>query len=716
MVLAVTSILFSSVTALAQGDSSESHVPLDGADREKIINWICDHLIDTYIYLETAEKMQNHLRKQMKKGAYDDRTNIGEFARALTRDLQLISKDLHVKVLVNADPPPPESASEEEKEERRREDIERDRRENFHFKKVEIHSGNVGYLRFDKFADPRYAGPTAVAAMNFLANCDALIIDLRYNGGGHSTMEQLLLSYFFDEPVHLTTYYTRSSDLTEQGWTHAYVNGPKLLDVDLYILTSSNQTFSAAEGFAYAVKNQGRGTIVGEVTTGGGHPIEFHYLREYDVELRVSISRAFDPKTGKDFEVVGVEPDAKVPAEKAFYTAYMMALENLSKQSHEPQKPELTWKYEYQKALLEPVRLDDEVLQSYAGTYGPLQITFDRGELLLLEPEKSTYQRLLAVSETLFVVEGNEKIRGEFELNERGEVVAIVGIRSDGSMRRMARTADERIPAEQSGMSKSSPAVSQGGTLHATGNQRFVEDMGITFVSVKGGEFDMGDTFAEGSRTEVPVHTVSLDDYYLSTTEVTFAQYDVFCEATGREKPGDEGWGRGSRPVVNVSWEDAEAFCAWLSQKSGQEIRLPTEAEWEYAAREGGKRVRFGNGEEFADPSEINFDGSEEHQKPYAQTGASRRQTLPVGSFTANALGLHDMSGNVWEMCSDWYDREYYRYSPSMNPTGADAGTYRSIRGGSWDMGPSSQRCSTRGAYTPTARAKFIGFRLAKDR
>ena len=308
----------------------------------------------------------------------------------------------------------------------------------------------------------------------------------------------------------------------------------------------------------------------------------------------------------------------------------------------------------------------------------------------------------------MFVIEGNEKIRAEFEVDERGNVAALIGIMSDGSTRRMAKTQNAEISNAQADVSKSRLPAGAGAKTEASGSPSILNELGIEFILVKGGEFEMGDTFGEGSRAEVPVHTVTVDDYCLSMTEVTFAQYDLFCKATGREKPGDEGWGRGARPVVNVSWGDAETFCTWLSQESGLEIRLPTEAEWEYAAREGGRKVRFGNGEELADPAEINFSGSSEHEKPYALTGANRRQTLPVATFSPNALGFHDMSGNVWEWCADWYDREYYRQNVSQNPRGAEISIYRVIRGGSWDTGPASARCSARGAYTPTAPANFI--------
>ena len=232
---------------------------------------------------------------------------------------------------------------------------------------------------------------------------------------------------------------------------------------------------------------------------------------------------------------------------------------------------------------------------------------------------------------------------------------------------------------------------------------------------------------------EKPVHNVILSAFELGRYEVTFAEYDLFCEATQREKPDDEKWGRGSRPVMRVSWEDVVAYCNWLSEQHGYQpvynikgkdvtanwtangYRLPTEAEWEYAARGGGKKVRFGNGKDIADPKEINFDGSKENKKPYSQVGEYREKTVPVGSLNSpNALGLHDMSGNVNEWCWDWHDEKYYAKSPTTNPRGPGNGSYRVCRGGSWSGYPQGVSAAIRYYVTPVSRYSYIGCRLAR--
>jgi formylglycine-generating enzyme required for sulfatase activity len=562
---------------------------VDSNSKKEIIDRVCKVLNENYIFPEKAAKMANFIQKQFKEKKYRHVNGLQEFTNVLTRDLRSICKDEHLRISFVQNLPPPDTSSEEEKEKAHLQKVDMDRKQNFYFKEVKHLDDNIGYLRFDKFADPRYAGSTAVAAMNYLANCEALIIDLRYNGGGSPDMVTFLLSFFFDKPVNFNNFYKRNKNEIKQEWTYSYINGPKLTDMDLYVLMSRAYSFSAAEGFAFALKNLNRATIVGETTSGGAHDEEFFYFRKYSIQLKIPTRRAYNPKTGLNWEGIGVEPDVKTSANNAFDKAYNLALQNFIKQEE----------------------------NRNSGKGAPVSFT--------------------------------------------------------------------------------------------------LQDIGIEFVFVKGGLFKMGDIYGEGYKNEQPVHTVNLDDFLISKTEITFAQYDRFCEATGRDKPGDEGWGRGNRPVINVSWKDARDFCVWLSMKINQDIRLPTEAEWEYAAREGGKDVRFGNGKLIANPEEINFNGNERYKKPYSISGINRQKTIPVATFEPNALGIYDMAGNVLEWCSDWFDKEFYLYSPSRNPKGPESGTYYHIlKGGAWNGGPTFLRCSFRGLSTPSGRYDSVGFRIIK--
>lgn len=259
----------------------------------------------------------------------------------------------------------------------------------------------------------------------------------------------------------------------------------------------------------------------------------------------------------------------------------------------------------------------------------------------------------------------------------------------------------------------------------------------------------MGDVIGDKEQTNESVHVVTVGNFWFAKNEITFKEYDAYCSATGNELPNDNGWGRGQRPVINVDWYDAIEYCNWRSSQEGLKVaysinksvkdpnntntndtkrwqislnenangyRLPTEAEWEYAARAGGKKVRFGNGKDIAVPSEINFNPSPDSKKQYDMTGEYRQKTVPVGSLNSpNALQLHDLSGNVWEWCWDWYDSGNYGKSATSNPQGPSFGSHRVCRGGSWGDNSAHQRVSYRNFVMPSVRGFYLGFRLARQ-
>ncbi|MCI5137658.1 MAG: formylglycine-generating enzyme family protein [Candidatus Electrothrix sp. AR1] len=230
-------------------------------------------------------------------------------------------------------------------------------------------------------------------------------------------------------------------------------------------------------------------------------------------------------------------------------------------------------------------------------------------------------------------------------------------------------------------------------------------DVGPQMVFLPGGRFWMGDIQGNGREDEQPVHEVELDSFAIGRYPVTFVEYDAFCEATDRDKPKDEGWGRDQRPVINVSWDDATAYCVWLSRETGNFYRLPTEAEWEYACRAGSE-------------SSWCFGDDEEQFGEYAWYSKNAdKRTHPVGEKKANNWGLYDLHGNVCEWCGDWYGEKYYyferrRYGTVMKTLDPAQGKYRVIRGGSWDAPPRYVRCSVRDRLVPGLWFGGLGFRL----
>ncbi|MGH7595619.1 MAG: protein kinase domain-containing protein [bacterium] len=226
----------------------------------------------------------------------------------------------------------------------------------------------------------------------------------------------------------------------------------------------------------------------------------------------------------------------------------------------------------------------------------------------------------------------------------------------------------------------------------------------IDLVFVPGGAFEMGDTFGDGEGDEKPVHRVQLNDFSLSKCEITFNQYNAFCLATGKEKPSDNGWGRGTRPVINVSWIDAKAFCVWLAQRTGAKVRLPTEAEWEYAALAGGKKMKWAG---------TNSEGDLDQYAWHLLN--SKNKTQPVGQQKPNGLGLFDMSGNAGEWCLDGYDEKFYKNSLPTNPLAPYRGKKVVRRGGSAGDAKTNLRCASRSFSEPNPNKWDFptGFRIA---
>lgn len=362
---------------------------LDAAGRRMVADSIAKVLEGRYADSAVAVRLAAHLRARLAAGAYDRQTMPADLGVAIMRDLQSVIADKHLRIsyepereytLAPASGPggaPAGGAVRWNRIDGR--DSATIARTNFAFDAVERLPGNVGYLRLSQFVPLDDSRETAIAAMAFLANSDAMIVDLRDNVGGSPELVELILSYFFDpEPVTLLTTYGRFAQITTERRTLREIPGRRMPRAELYVLTSGNSA-SSAEMFAYAVQQTRRGTVIGETTAGAGNG---------GAKLSVGFGLAlfvpqFQVINGPGFERTGVSPDVATPREEALAMAHRMALERLAAAEAEPRvKAERAWALELLRAQQQPVAVDASELKRYAGTYGTRTMHVEGGHLV----------------------------------------------------------------------------------------------------------------------------------------------------------------------------------------------------------------------------------------------------------------------------------------------------------------------------------------------
>jgi hypothetical protein len=327
------------VIPLFAQDRDQPDRTIDATERRAVLDGVLDQLKRNYVFPDTALVMQRAVRARQRRGEYDRLTSARAFADSLTAHLQAVSRDRHLRVRYSFEPIPVGTDQDGPSPDERARARAFGRQVNFGFERVERLAGNIGYLEIRSFGfDTADVSSVAATAFTFLGNTDALIIDVRRNGGGSPHMVAQVSSYLFGpDSVHLNSLYWRPRNRTDDFYTRRDIEGTRYgPDRPVYVLTSRN-TFSGAEEFAYNLQALRRATIVGDTTGGGAHPGGMQRVTEH-FGVWVPTGRAINPITKTNWERVGVRPEMAVPSEQALRIAHLAALRGLRDHATEPER------------------------------------------------------------------------------------------------------------------------------------------------------------------------------------------------------------------------------------------------------------------------------------------------------------------------------------------------------------------------------------------
>lgn len=429
------SLFLSNIHSYAQENLSKP-------EQKEIVEMLCSKLEKLYPVSETGKKTSLYILENYKAGKYSGYTSSSEFVQHLNDDLASSSKDGHLGIIYD-----PVLASELKKEESTGDvgksyaDLtsESERWNNYGFKELKILDGNIGYLNLKTFFSLKYAGETAAAAMRYFSNCNALIIDLRRNGGGWDDMVTFLASYFIDTSDDILLNIERSTEDNSYSASKisAYVPGKKLFNIPVVILTSKS-TASAAEAFTNIMRNFSKKTsVVGETTAGAENPVSDialfgGYLLRIPTWQKVY---SFD-KTG--WEGSGIKPDTEAESERALETAQMSLLNKLKQESKdEALRNKYQWYIEGLNALNNPVSLPGSIMQTYQGKYGNRNIYYENGALFY-QYKGRTKRKMLAVSDDFFLIEGTDSFRIKF-ITVNNKVTGFSEVHNDGNITQLTK-------------------------------------------------------------------------------------------------------------------------------------------------------------------------------------------------------------------------------------------------------------------------------------
>ena len=415
---------------------------LSQSEKQIIIDTLCSMLEKLYPIPGTGQKTSAAIHKKYEEGKYSEYKIISEFVQQLNDDLESISKDGHLGIIYD---PVMVSALKGEEETGEKGDsyekitAESERWNNYGFKELKILEGNIGYLDLRTFFSLKYAGQTAAAAMNFFSDCNALIIDLRRNGGGWDDMVTFLASYFINDNDDIIFSIT-SSTLDSSYFAskpYVYLPGKKLTDIPLVILTS-NSTASAAEAFTNIMKHFSKhASVIGETTAGAENPVDDVILFG-DYILRIPTWKKIYSYDKSGWEGKGIKPDIEIESEKALNYSHKFLLHKLLDATDEETiKVKYQWYIDGVNAFNNPVRVSENVLQSYGGKYGNRIITYENGSLFY-QYKGRTRRKMSAISNKYFIIEGYDFFRVKFVIDDNG-VTGLNEIYDDGNVTRLIK-------------------------------------------------------------------------------------------------------------------------------------------------------------------------------------------------------------------------------------------------------------------------------------
>jgi hypothetical protein len=407
---------------------ADEPVSISSARQTSVVDSLSILLENLYVYPEHGTEMARLLHRKLNRSEYEGLADPHDFAQALTETMHEVVTDEHLWIRFGPGVVARMHEAEADTADSARlaqDDLAAARARNFGFRKVEMLTGNIGYLKFNGFSGLAEATETAKAALAFLCNADALIIDLIENGGGSKDMIRYISSYLIEGEEHLNSFYDRIEDTIITTSTYPHIQGQRLSEIPVYILTGRS-TFSAAEGFAYVLKHRGRATIVGDTTRGGAHPVNQFAVDEGFV-ANIPFARAINPITGTNWEGVGVVPEIVVPEEQALDAARLDAMKTIVESSaNEDQAATLRFFIAGLESLFNPVALTISEMEPYVGSYGPRMVSLEDGELFYQREGNPRY-RMIPMGDDLFRFTELDYFHLGFERDATGAITAAIG-------------------------------------------------------------------------------------------------------------------------------------------------------------------------------------------------------------------------------------------------------------------------------------------------